>query len=154
MIRLNRVMLPTDFSQQAAVATPYACELADKFDAELHLFHVLAQVASTTPAFGGGLALPANAKEPREHAEAALATQLDGDWRASHRVVEKIADGHAFVEIVRYAREQEIDLIIMGTHGRSGLVHALMGSVAERVVRKAPCPVLTVKPEGHQFVPV
>lgn len=56
------------------------------------------------------------------------------------------------MEIIDYARENEIDLIVIGTHGRSGLMHILMGSVAERIVRKAPCPVLTVKPEGHQFV--
>ena len=56
------------------------------------------------------------------------------------------------MEIIDYACENEIDLIVIGTHGRSGLMHVLMGSVAERIVRKAPCPVLTVKPEGHQFV--
>jgi nucleotide-binding universal stress UspA family protein len=56
------------------------------------------------------------------------------------------------VEIVRYARTQEIDLIVLATHGRSGLAHVLIGSVAESVVRTATCPVLTVRPEGHQFV--
>jgi nucleotide-binding universal stress UspA family protein len=56
------------------------------------------------------------------------------------------------VEIVRYARTHEIDLIVLATHGRSGLAHVIIGSVAESVVRTAPCPVLTVRPEGHQFV--
>jgi nucleotide-binding universal stress UspA family protein len=56
------------------------------------------------------------------------------------------------VEIVRYARTQEIDVIVLATHGRTGLAHVLIGSVAENVVRTAPCPVLTVRPEGHQFV--
>jgi nucleotide-binding universal stress UspA family protein len=60
--------------------------------------------------------------------------------------------GAAFMEIIEYAQSQQIDLIVIGTHGRSGFAHILMGSVAERVVRKAPCPVLSVKPEGHQFV--
>ena len=56
------------------------------------------------------------------------------------------------MEIIRYARKQEIDLIVLATHGRTGLTHVLLGSVAENVVRTAPCPVLTVRPEGHQFV--
>jgi nucleotide-binding universal stress UspA family protein len=63
-----------------------------------------------------------------------------------------VRTGTPFVEIVRYAREKDIDVIVMGTHGHSGLVHAMIGSVAEKVVRKAGCPVLTVRPEGHQFV--
>jgi len=60
--------------------------------------------------------------------------------------------GHPFVEVVRYAREESIDLIVMGTHGRGAVGHLLLGSVAERVVRKAPCPVLTVRHPQHEFV--
>jgi nucleotide-binding universal stress UspA family protein len=68
------------------------------------------------------------------------------------QVVREVQSGPPFVEIVRYAKEHDVDLIVMGTHGRTGIAHALIGSVAEKVVRKAPCPVLTVRPEGHQFV--
>ena len=57
-----------------------------------------------------------------------------------------------FVEIIRYAKENAIDMIVMGTHGYSGVKHLILGSVAENVVRKAPCPVLTIRPENHQFV--
>ena len=63
-----------------------------------------------------------------------------------------VRTGVPFLEIIRYAKELEIDLIVLGTHGRTGLAHVLLGSVAERVVRKSPCPVLTVHPKGHQFV--
>ena len=63
----------------------------------------------------------------------------------------EIRVGTSYVDIVRYAREHDIDLIVLGSHGRTGLMHALLGSVAERVIRKAPCPVLTVRPEGQQF---
>ena len=60
--------------------------------------------------------------------------------------------GKPDTEIMRYAAERDIDLIVMGTHGRTGLAHALMGSVAERVVRRAPCPVLTVRQSEHEFI--
>ena len=154
MIRLSRILLPTDFSVYSGEATKYACAFAEKFDAELHLLHVLETRPSSTPEFAGGLALPTSVKENREACEHALLKVLDSAWGQSRRgkIVRFIADGTPFVEIVRYARELSIDLVVLGTHGRSGLAHVLMGSVAERVVRKSPCPVLTVRPEGHQFV--
>ena len=77
---------------------------------------------------------------------------IDSAWAEGKLVVRATAQGTPFLEIIRYAKEKDIDMIVMGTHGRSGLVHMLMGSVAEKVVRKAPCPVLTVRPEGHKFV--
>jgi universal stress protein A len=67
-------------------------------------------------------------------------------------VIQAVVEGSPKVEIIRYASKQNIDLIVLATHGRTGLPHLMMGSVAESVVRTAPCPVLTVRPEGHQFV--
>jgi universal stress protein A len=140
MIRLSRILLPTDFSQYSSEATKYACAFAEKFDAELHLLHVLETHLSSTPEFAGGLALPTPIKENREKCEKALLGTLDSAWAQSRRskIVRSVADGVPFLEIVRYARERSIDLIVLGTHGRSGLAHVLMGSVAGRVVRKAP----------------
>lgn len=153
MIRLSRILLPTDFSKYSAEATKYACSFAEKFDAELHILHVLETHLSTTPEFALGLAIPSPVKENRDAVDLALLNLLDSAWAQARRgkIVRCIADGAPFLEIVRYAREQSIDLVVLGTHGRSGLAHVLMGSVAERVVRKAPCPVLTIRPEGHQF---
>ena len=145
-------MLPTDFSGYAATATKYACELATKFDAELHLLHTLEVHLSSTPGFALGLALPQYVHESRAAAEKALAGVLDPRWAAGRKVVRAVVEGSPKVEIVRYARTQEIDVIVLATHGRTGLAHVLIGSVAESVVRTAPCPVLTVRPEGHQFV--
>jgi nucleotide-binding universal stress UspA family protein len=67
-------------------------------------------------------------------------------------VVSDVALGRPFMEIIRYAKDNQMDLIVLGTHGRSGLRHVLLGSVAERVVRKAPCPVLTIRHPEHEFV--
>ena len=154
MIRLSRILLPTDFSPYSVEATKYACAFAEKFDAELHLLHVLETHISSTPEFAAGLALPTQVKESKEACENGLAKVLDSAWAQSRRtkIVRVAVDGTPFVEIIRYAKAQNIDLIVMGTHGRSGLAHVLLGSVAERVVRKAACPVLTIRPDGHKFV--
>jgi universal stress protein A len=151
-IEIKRILLPTDFSAYSATATKYACELATKFDAELHLLHTLEVHLSSTPTFGMGLALPKYLHESREAAEKALAGVLDPQWAVGRKVVQAVVEGSPKVEIIRYARTQQIDVIVLATHGRSGLAHVIIGSVAEGVVRTAPCPVLTVRPEGHQFV--
>ena len=152
MIQLARILLPADFSEFSSEATNYACAFAEQFDAELHLLHVLEIHHSTTPDLAMGLALPSRIKESREAVEKALENVLDSKWAEGRKVVKATAEGPPFLEIIRYAKQHDVDLIVMGTHGRSALVHVLMGSVAEKVVRKAPCPVLTVRPEGHQFI--
>lgn len=159
MISIQRIIHPTDFSKFAAEATSYACALAEKFHAELHLLHVIQDVSSELPDFGMGLAMPAmrdNLEDRKDQLEAAaigeLAKVLPAGWEKGQHVVLATRYGKPFVEIVKYARDHTADLIIIGTHGRSGLSHALMGSVAEKVVRKAPCPVLTIRPGEHRFV--
>jgi len=151
-IEIKRILLPTDFSTYSAAATKYACEFATKFDAELHVLHTLEVHLSATPGFGMGLALPQYLQESRAAAEKALASVLDPQWAAGRKVVKAVIEGSPKVEIVRYARQHDVDVIVLATHGRSGLAHVIIGSVAECVVRAAPCPVLTVRPEGHQFV--
>ncbi len=151
-IRLQKILLPTDFSDYSTAATKYACELAAKFDAELHLLHTLEIHLTSTPAFTMGLALPKYVSESRAAAEKSLAGVLDPKGVEGRKVVHAIVEGSPKVEIIKYARERNIDLIVIATHGRTGLPHILMGSVAETVVRTAPCPVLTMRPEGHQFV--
>ena len=151
-MRLQKILLPTDFSNHSATATKYACELATKFDAELYLLHTLEAHLASTPEFGMGLALPKHMNESRAAAEKSLAGVLDPKWSAGGKVVHAVVQGLPQVEIVRYARNLEIDLIVLATHGRTGLAHVIMGSVAETVVRTAPCPVLIVRPDGHQFL--
>jgi nucleotide-binding universal stress UspA family protein len=126
--------------------------LAKRFEAELHLLHVVQPIS--LPAYGGvgPELLPEELVHPEKNARRELETWDDPGYSDVEEVVRSVVTGTPFVEIVRYAREQNMDLIVMGTHGRSGLVHALLGSVTEKVVRKAPCPVLTVRPEAHQFI--
>ncbi len=96
--------------------------------------------------------MQAQTDQLRQQAMEALQKLPADGWSNGKPVIREVRVGAAFMEIIEYARFKEIDLLVIGTHGRSGLMHVLMGSVAERIVRKSPCPVLTVKPEGHQFV--
>jgi nucleotide-binding universal stress UspA family protein len=153
MIRLQRILFPTDFSECSKRAQEYACELADRFSAELHVLNVLQDVTLMMPEPGSAPMLHRNyLLEMKEGAEKALDALLPAAWTEGKRAVRATRMGNPFIEIGKYAKEKEIDLIVLGTHGRSAIMHVLLGNVAERVVRSAPCPVLTVRPEAHQFV--
>ena len=120
----------------------YGAELAAKSGAELHLLHAIETVPIM---YGEGAFYP---PESVAELEAAAVKQLDDlklDATADLTVVRKAKHGHPFVEIVRYAKENSTDLIVIGTHGRGAIAHMLLGSVVEKVVRKAPCPVLVVR---------
>src|SRR5580765_6117747 len=125
-IQLQRILLPTDFSNYSAAATKYACELATKFDAELHILHTLESHLSLTPNFGLGLDLPKYVSESKAAAEKSMTSVLGPKWEAGRTVVKTIVEGSPKTEIVAYARKHHIDLIVLATHGRSGLAHVLM----------------------------
>ena len=154
MIKLDRILVPTDFSDFSRPAMLYGCAIAARFGAELHLLHVVPDPAMLVPeaAAFSVETMQAQSESLGKGAQETLQQLPPDNWENEKPVVREVRVGAAFMEIIDYARENEIDLIVIGTHGRSGLMHVLMGSVAERIVRKAPCPVLTVKPEGHQFV--
>lgn len=154
MIILDRILATTDFSEFSQPAVTYACAIAARFDSELHLLHVCPDAAMLMPEAGGfGIVdLSGQAQACKESAIVELQKLPVGGWENNHAVVRTTRKGSPFLNIIQYAKEGDIDLIVIGTHDRSGLMHLLMGSVAENVVRKARCPVLTVKPKGHQFV--
>ena len=152
MISLKRILAPTDFSDYSKRGTDYACALAEQFGAEVHLMYVLQDMIAMVPEPGMAFPPPGDyMEELKESAEKALEELPGADASADLSVIRTTRHGPPFLEIIRYAKENDIDLIVMGTHGRSGLAHALLGSVAEKVVRKAPCPVLTVRPTEHEF---
>ncbi len=159
MVPSKCIILPTDFSDGASEAVRYACALTEQFHAELHVLHVIQDIASQLPDFWMGLSIPAlreSFSDQKDRLEAAaikeLAKVLPDGWEHGKKVVLATRFGHPALEIIRYARQHHADLIVMGTHGRSALRHLLMGSIAEQVVRKAHCGVLTVPPAGHAFV--
>lgn len=149
----KKVLCPIDFSEPARAAMTAAIELCRHFDGDLTLFHSYQLPGYTLPE-GSVVASPKMLQELADSAERHLA-----EWRGlatqqgAPRVSTAKAVGEPAVEIVEFARETRQDLLVLGTHGRTGLRHALVGSIAERVVRRAGCPVLTVHPEGHEREP-
>lgn len=148
MVEVVRVLFPTDFSEASAEAARYALTLADRLRAELHALHVIEAIAPTLPEAAQHLAAfpEGYLSKARENAESALAAALPSDLAGGKKVVRGVRVGSPRGEILKYAKQNHVDLIVMGTSGRSGLPRLLVGSVAERVVRHAPCPVLTVPP--------
>jgi nucleotide-binding universal stress UspA family protein len=134
----SRILVPTDFSAPSDAALAYARGLAGTFDATLHLLHVL-ENEFLRPVVADPQALETAALR---HLQKRL---TDDDRRRFHAIPAIERSDAPADEIVSYARTQDIDLIVMGTHGRSGMAHLLVGSVAEKVVRAAPCPVLTLR---------
>jgi nucleotide-binding universal stress UspA family protein len=149
MIKLEKILFPTDFSEASQNAKRYAISFAKAFGARLYVLTVnqLINMAFLDPLIIHDL--DAN----REAAVQENLEQLRGEIaQQGVEVIAEVRKGSSSLEIISFAQEMEIDLIIMGTHGWSGLDHVLMGSTAEVVVRKAPCPVLTVRPVVHDFI--
>ncbi len=148
MAEIRRILCPVDFSETSRAALRWAVELARRFQAELTLFHVYQAPSFTLPdgvVVGGPEAL------------ADLMRQVDDSmnaWKAEavglglESVRTETALGATHPEITRHAREEGYDVICIGTHGRTGLSHVLLGSTAEKIVRHAHCPVLTVRTPG------
>jgi universal stress protein A len=145
MTTINRILVPIDFEETSLAALAYAGTLARSLGTTVTLVHVFDDVfaaAAYTPDVYAPLPPQVRERVMGELQEklAALLPALGGDAHRADVIAGTAADG-----IVEHAREKAIDLIVMGTHGRRGLAHALLGSVAERVLRTAPCPVLTVR---------
>jgi universal stress protein A len=152
MIAIQNVMVATDFGEAADTALRYGRELAGRFGATLHVVHV---VEASYVGFGVETyvpLLPDVDRELEESARGRLNSLIDSAGNGSCAFAAVLRSSVPPVAIVDYARDHDIDLIVMGTHGRGALAHLVMGSVAERVVREAPCPVLTVKQSEPAFV--
>jgi nucleotide-binding universal stress UspA family protein len=153
-IHIKKILFPTDYSELSMLALRYAREFSEQFSAQLYCLHVVDESQQYWAAVGPEATPIA---PPMDDLMAAAQSQMNL-FHDEHLMglkfspVTKVAVGRPFVEIVNYAREVTCDLLVMATHGRGGVMHALMGSTAEKVVRKAPCPVLTVRGGEHEFV--
>jgi len=154
MAELKNILVPTDFSEHSERAAAYAVELARQYGSnEIHCIHVSdipADLLATSAYYMTG---PSEqfVGQVRDEGRKGLDAFVKKNFK-DVPVKAVFLEGRPFVEIIRYARDKKIELVVISTHGRTGLQHALFGSVAEKVVRKAPCPVLVVKRDEREFV--
>ena len=154
MIVLKNILVATDFGDAAEVALTYGRELARNFGATLHVVHVVDDLASRMvgyPDYGPNLVRLQSevVASARTRLEALLS---DEDRRVLHAKAVLFESQSPARTILEYAREEHIDAVVIGTHGRGKIAQLFMGSVAEKVCRYAPCPVLTVRHPEHEFV--
>jgi nucleotide-binding universal stress UspA family protein len=143
---IKTILVPTDFSEPSVDALNYAKDLTTAFKASLHLLHVVQDPLTQPWGLESYGPLPVDLlKEIKARAQKGLEESLTEAERKTRNVTLVTVEGAPFSQIVEYAKTHPVDLIVMGTHGRGALAHAILGSVAERVVRFAPCPVLTVR---------
>ncbi len=153
MIKIANVLVATDFGEPSGSALAYGREFARTFGARLHVLHIV----ENPMVWAGPESASVNLAQLQADLEARALEQLNALVTAEDReqlaaqVVMRTGNSPAF-EIAEYARDAATDLLVMGTHGRGRVAHLLMGSVAEKVVRMAPCPVLTVRHPEHEFI--
>lgn len=150
MIHLKKILCPVDFSECSCHALRYAIDLALKEHALLYLIHVIETHINDMGDIMKHIDLLLDNKQI-DNLRTHLLHLVPDDVRPNIRTEPIVEKGIPFVEIVKAAKDRQVDLIVMGTHGRTGLEHILIGSVAERVIQKAPCPVLSIRLPKHVF---
>jgi nucleotide-binding universal stress UspA family protein len=150
MIDIKNILCPVDHSDCSKEALKYAVSFAIKDNSKLYLLHVIdirtfdESINAMTPQI------------PDDETLAQLKTKLldciPEEMRDDMNVEALVVQGIPFVEIISTAKKNDVDMIVLGSHGRTGIAHMMMGSVSEKVVRKAPCPVLTVRKSDHKFI--
>jgi len=153
MIKFKRILFPTDFSPSAQHALDYAISLALEYESTIILAHVIEDISFnssfTLSSFPTSLEYHHGMQE---RAKEELARVLSPQLKRQINVEEAVVRGRPFVEIIRVAKEKGADLIVMATHSQTGIRHSHLGSTAERVVRKAPCPVMVIRHPEYQFI--
>jgi len=150
MKHFKNILVPVDFSSHSDEAVRIAADLSHRYEGALTLVYVFQPVNYPMPE-GYVLYTPNQITELTQNFERLLvASKKLAEDAGAVTVQTRLLQGLVTMELLEFARTQGADLIVMGTHGRTGLTHALLGSVAERVLRKAPCPVLTVRTAEHK----
>ena len=143
MVLLKNILLPVDFSESSLAATRLACEFALRFSAKLHVLHVIEDPMIYLPIFE---TFPMPSRQQFEiYAQDRLENWLPDEFRQMVDYELYWYHGQIVSRVVEFARDHRMDLMIVGTHGRGGLNHAMLGSVTEKLIRSSPCPVLSVR---------
>lgn len=151
-IGLKKILVPIDFSDNSKKALRYAIPFAQQFNASLVLVYIVEPTIYPSDFGFGQVGFPDVEKELHEKAITEMSALINDVVPKSLQTNTVVGSGIPFVEITTFAKEQEVDMIIVATHGRTGVEHILFGSTAEKIIRKAPCPVLVVRSEEHDFI--
>lgn len=146
MKEFKRILFPVDLSESSAKIVPYVQTVAKKFDSEIHILFVARILDYFTGIYVPAPSITTMEKDIIDGAEKRLYEFMDEHFRAFPNTKTAVVAGDASEEIIKYIEDRHIDLVIMGTHGRKGLDKVIFGSVAERVVKTAPVPVMVVNP--------
>lgn len=157
MFNIKNILLPTDFSSLSLSAASYAIELASQYNAKVHLLHVLEKTFPILTIRSLDLSEEKIIKSIEENAKESLNETLEKIKNETDKTDIKIETvirkGIDYQEITKYAEENEIDVIVIATHGTTGILHTLLGSVAEKVIRYSKKPVLVITPQGKESKP-
>ncbi|MCX6173875.1 MAG: universal stress protein [Ignavibacteriales bacterium] len=153
MEQIKKILVPIDFSDYSKNALKYAAQFAKQFNAKIYLIYVVEPMIYPADFSMGQVAIPSTDIDLHSRAEEELKKLSKDIINGNLKVEILIKTGKPFVEIIETASANDIDLIIIATHGHTGVEHLLFGSTAEKVVRKAPCPVLTLREpvKGFQY---
>jgi nucleotide-binding universal stress UspA family protein len=150
-MQIKTILFPTDFSQGARAALDHAVSLARDYQAKLILLYVIQDISIAEWYIPSSISVTDLVEDMQKSAWREM-DKWAAEVSAKVKEVEKeVVRGVPFVEIIKTAKDKSADLLVIGTHGRTGIDHMLFGSTAEKVVRKAPCPVLTVRIVGKEF---
>ncbi|MCE1188380.1 MAG: universal stress protein [Ignavibacteria bacterium] len=143
---IRKILVPVDFSENSKAALEYAHSFIKMFNAELILTHIIEPIVYPPDFSLGQITLPTDdLKEIENRVRSELAKWAEDERNVGIKTKSIIATGKPFLEIIQIAKDEDVDLIIISSHGHTGMEHILFGSTSEKVVRKAPCPVLTVR---------
>ena len=146
MVEIKKILYPCDFTENSIKIIPYVLSLSEKYNSMIYILHVVEDLSKWGGFFIPHLSLNKFQDEAVEGAEKTMKKFCDEYLQGCPDFQKKIITGDPVVEIIKTVESEEIDLVIMGTHGRKGLEHTFLGSVAENIVKKSPAPVLTINP--------
>ena len=152
MIDIKKILYPTDFSECSKYALKYGVSFCKEFKAKLYILHIIDNTY-LDPNLYDFLPSEQNLNIDWEgNVNKRIDQLVESEIKDDIEIEKLVGIGTPFVEVINTAKEKEVDLIVIATHGRTGLKHALFGSTAEKVVRKSHCPVLSIKHPEHEFV--
>ena len=151
-ISLRKILVPIDFSEYSKKALQYAIPFARQFNAKIYLLYVVEPTVYPADFSFGQIGMPNVENELRVKGEQELHELITNEVKGAVQAEAVVKVGLPFVEVVSLAKDEDIELIVVATHGHTGVEHVLFGSTAEKIVRKAPCPVLVVRSEERDFV--